>query len=58
MIFNQFYIEHPNGLRQYFHDIKEANKAAQALVNKSGVPQLRHDVAGGASMFRPKKGSR
>jgi hypothetical protein len=55
MTFNQFYIEQPSGLRQYFHDIKDANKAAQALANKTGQPQLRHDVSGGASMFGPKR---
>ena len=48
-----FYVETPTG-RQYFKDIKEANKAAQKLANETGEPQCRHDLSGGSSMFCPK----
>ena len=50
----EYYVDSPTG-REYFKDIKEANKSAQKLANATGEAALRHDVDGGAAMFFPKR---
>lgn len=49
----EYYVQTPDGRRECFKDIKQANEYAQMQANAHKETIVRYDIHGGQSWFRP-----